>query len=461
MKVLLIHPPPLADDVQSDVLYPPLGLAYVASALKADGHEVNIYDANALRSTINDTAKYVTSFKPEVVGITATTPAILDAFSVAKAVKEYDQETPVIMGGVHPTINPEHTLKNPHVDYVVIGEGEQTTPQLLSAIEEGNINNKIEGIAFKKGKQVKINSKRPLIKDLDTIPYPAYELLPIEKYVCPQSSKKPFMTMITSRGCPFSCIFCDVQVVFGRTYRTHSPERSIAEIKYLMDEFGVKEIFFKDSEFTLDNKRVEKICDMIMEEGININWLCNGRVTHVTEKLLKKMKKAGCRFITYGVESGDQRMLDTLKKQIKLDDARNAFKWTRDVGIRTVANFMIGGPGETRESVKKTLDFAIELDPDYVQFNCATPFPGTELYDLAVKNDWMLEKDLEKIRYDTCIMNATKIPTEELCKMPGKQYLAYYLRPGYILNHLRKLNIQELKMNLRGLKILLSYTRPK
>lgn len=458
MKILLIHPPPLSEDVLSDLLYPPLGLAYIAGALRENGHAVSIFDGNALGASTQEMTKFIEKYSPDLVGITSTTPNIFNAFAVADAVKSFDNEIKVVVGGVHPTVAPEHTLSNSNVDIVVVGEGDITICELVSALENGENIADVEGIAFKKDEGMVLTPKRKLIPNLDSLPFPVYDLLPIEKYSSLQSSKRHFMSMITSRGCPYRCIFCGVQTVFGYTYRANSPERTVNEIEYLIRNFNIEEILFKDSEFTLNTKRVEKICDLMIEKELGISWLCNGRVDHVTKEMLKKMKLAGCRVITYGVESGDQEILNTLKKQITLEDARKAFSMTKEVGIETVANFMVGNPGDTKETIEKTLAFAKELDPDYAQFNCITPFPGTELYKLAKKNEWLFEENLEKIKYDTCIMNATNLPTEELKKYASKMYRSFYFRPSYILKRLTKLRLRDLKSNISGLHSLLEYT---
>ncbi len=460
MKILLIHPPPLKSDLHSNTIYPPLGLTYIAGVLRKSDHDVSILDAHAVGSTIQDIVNYVKKDSPDLVGITSTTPGIFNAFSVANAIKNFNPELKVIMGGVHPTVAPEHVLESSNVDIIVRGEGEITMCELVDALGNGKQLKKIKGIGYKKNGRIIITPLRELIKDLDSLPYPAYDLLPIEKYTAPTVSKKPFMTMMTSRGCPYNCIFCGVQSVFGRTYRYHSPERTIEETEYLIENFGVREIFFKDSEFTLKSKRVNEICDLMMKRGIKISWMCNGRANHMEKGMVQKMKRAGCRLVTLGIESGDQRILNNLKKQITLDDAKKAVATAQEAGMEVISNFLVGNPGDTKETIEKTIAFAKELGSDYTLFGFIAPFPGTELYEMAKENDWLLKGDgWENIKYDTCTMNATEIPLEELEGYLSKAYRSYYFTPKYLLRRLKRFHLEEFKNSIKGFMTILNMPR--
>jgi len=451
MKVLFIHPPPLGKNTYlGDIVYPPLGIAYLASVVRKD-HEVKLLDANALRIGLKEIRKIIDDFSPDIVGITSTTANIFNAFEIADICKEINKDPVVILGGIHATASTEHALSNKNIDFTIRGEGEITFPELLEAIENKKDFSKIKGIAYRKEGKVSITEPRPLIQDLDSIPMPAYDLLPMNKYNSVQASSGKIMTIISSRGCPYQCIFCDVQAVFGRKYRFHSPQRVCREIKHLMKNYGIKEFHFKDSEFTLLVDRTENICDLIIKERLKIKWLCNGRVNHVNLPLLKKMKMSGCKSITYGVESGDENILKTLKKAYTLEDVRRAFKSTKIAKIESTANIIIGNPGDTKETIEKTIEFAKEIDADYANFNFLIPFPGTELYYMAKKNGWLLDNyRLDRIKYDICVMNATNLPTEELNKYVKKAFRNFYFRPGYILKRLGKMRWHEIKINLKG-----------
>jgi radical SAM superfamily enzyme YgiQ (UPF0313 family) len=267
------------------------------------------------------------------------------------------------------------------------------------------------------------------------------------------------MPIITSRGCPYRCIFCS-KAVFGKKYRGNSPAYIVDEIRFLKERFGVKEIKFYDDVFTLDRKRVVAICMQLKEQGMDIPWTCETRVNLVDEELLRVMRDAGCYMIEYGVESGNQRILNNLKKDISLEQAIKAFKLTHETGIETVAYFMIGSPEETPETIKETIEFAKKLDPDFIQFSTTTPYPGTELYRLAVGEGYLPEKWDEYVYADLKSIGNAAFETktmsrQELGEWNKKAYTSFYLRWSYVWKRLRKMNsLGELKTNIAGLRML-------
>jgi anaerobic magnesium-protoporphyrin IX monomethyl ester cyclase len=449
MKILLIQPK--FENDYYDIRLPALGLAYVAGALRAAGYQqVRILDATLSDRPFEDIGKAVREFAPDVAGLSVTTPMLNPSLEVAKMIRETNRSIRIIFGGVHPTLFPADVAREEAVDIVVFGEGEETVVELVKALEDGEEPEGIRGIAYKKKDRVVVNDPRPRIENLDSIPFPAYDLLPVERYSGPQISKTPFLSMITSRGCPYRCIFCDAHLVFGRKYKSHSAERTFQEIQHLIRHFGVKEIMFKDSEFTFDLKRVGELCDRILEEKVKITWSCNGRIGRIDLPLLKKMRAAGCRLIHFGVESGDQKILDILKKQIKIPDILYTFAQCRRARIKTVANFMIGNPGESRESIEKTFALARKLHADYANFGFLLPLPGTELYEMATDNQWFLENyNPLDLRNTSCVMNATTLSTSELEGMLKKALKSFYLRPSYIFRRIFTLSTYEWKMNLR------------
>ena len=295
-----------------------------------------------------------------------------------------------------------------------------------------------------------------MVRDLDELPFPAYDLLSIDKYYSPQTSQKPFVSMMTSRGCPYRCIFCDAHAVFERKYRFQSPERTVEEIKYLVKDFKIRELLIKDSEFTINKERVYKLCELLSKNKLNVRWSCNVRVDSLDEKLVQAMKNAGCRLMQFGVESGDQAILDKLKKRITIDEIRRAFKLAHAAGIRTQANFMFGHPGETREAAFKTIEMGKNLNPDYAAFNFMIPFPGTELYSQATENNWFLDgSDPWDFRIDKCVMNASEMSTEELEQMQKLAYRSFYFRPAYMMKRFLTVSAHEWKMNLKGVSKIL------
>jgi len=238
--------------------------------------------------------------------------------------------------------------------------------------------------------------------------------------------------------------------MFGHHYRVQDPERSIQEVDYLVNQLGVKEIGFKDSEFTLAPKNVKDFCDLLIEKKYDLTWNCNGRVNHADYHMLSKMKQAGCTTITYGIESGDQTILDNIKKQITIEEIKKAVEISKAIGLKVVGNFMIGNPGDTKETINKTICFSKKLNLDFAYFGFTTPFPGTELRKQALANNWILDKKMEAIKFEDCIMNATSVPTQELKAYFNKAYRSFYFRPSYIAKRLTKLNRNELYNSIKG-----------
>ena len=463
MKILLINPPQATRYPQ-----PPLGLEMVAAVLEKKGYLVKILDLPALRLSENSLPTVISQEKPDIVGITAMTPTINSAVNVAKKVKESNSNVTVVLGGAHATIRPEETLQNaPEIDIVVRGEGEQTTLELVKVLEnDASSINQVLGITYREWTGIRSNPSRQPLSDLDALPFPAFHLLPVGKYRLhpPFGRRSPVMPIITSRGCPYRCIFCS-KSVFGKKYRSNSPAYIVDEIRLLNEKFGVKEIKFYDDVFTLDRKRVIDICRQLKEQGIDIPWTCETRVNLVDRELLRVMKDAGCYMIAYGVESGNQVILNNLKKDITLEQAIKAFELTDEAGIETVAYFMIGSPDETPQTIEETMDFAKKLDPDFVQFSMTTPYPGTELFRLAFEEGYVSEKwdeyvyaDLKSV--DNPAFETEILSREELGEWNKKAYTSFYLRWSYVWKRLKKMtSFGELKTNIAGLRVLIDIVR--
>jgi len=457
IKTTLINPPQKTSFPQ-----PPLGLAYVASALEKAGYEVEIIDAPALKLNENDVIRKILNNGAEFIGITAMTPAIGSAIEIARGIKKNDKSKFIFMGGAHVTALPEETLRDvSEVDVVVIGEGEVTAPTLIEKIKNKESLKDVLGIAYREKEKIIINPSRPFIKDLDSLPIPAYHLLPINKYrpYPPHGKKLPYMAIMTSRGCPFRCTFCS-KPVHGKEYREKSAKSVIGEIKYIQKQYGIKELLFYDDSFTLNKKRIIELCDEMMKNEIKIPWSCETRVNLIDEELLSKMKDAGCYIISYGVESGNQEILNNIKKDITLEQIKNAFKLTREAGISIVSYFMLGCPGDTEQTMKQTIEFAKELDSNFAQFSICTPFPGTEIADLIDKKN---EIDWNKLSYvsnrsETIPFVISKnLNEEQLKKYYNNAYKEFYLRPSFVLKTiLRMRSIDDIKVNINGIKMFLN-----
>jgi len=459
MRVLLINPP----YKESTYISPPLGLAYIASILRENGHNLRIIDAPPLQYDPSDVKKEAGKVSPDLIGIGSMTATIKSAVKVAEVLKS-TLEVPVVMGGVHPTIMPEETLKNvDYVDIIVRGEGEETFLELVNSLENGQKLDGIKGISYKENGKIFHNPDRPLIKNLDLLPFPARDLLPMGRYRQHLGHPTSFATMITSRGCPFNCIYC-TKTMFGRLYRFRSAGNVLQEMKEIIDRYHVKEIDFYDDMFTANRKRVIELCDAMIKERIDIQWKCEARVDLIDKELLMKMKEAGCYLIAYGVESGYQHLLEVLEKKITLEHIRKAFKLTREIGIETLAYLMIGIPGETKETIQKTLELAIELDPDYAQIGIATPYPKTRLYEMAKASGYLLEDDWSKYAYvgdaATPVMRTEDLTQEDLKFELKRMIKKFYLRPRYILKQLCNLtSFHGVQRNISGLKSVLKWIK--
>ena len=444
---------------------PPLGLASLAAVLEKDGHQIEILDANALQLSEYDVVEKVDG--ADIIGITAMTPIINSAIQIAKGIKQNNQDSTIILGGPHATILPEDILNNvPEIDIIVRGEGEETIVELCTALENNNSIENICGISYRNEGTIENTPSRPQIMDLDSLPFLAYHLLPLGKYKLhpPHGREYPFMAMLTSRGCPYNCIFCS-KSVFGSTYRGQSPERIVDEIVYLKERFGIKEIAFYDDVLTLKQKRVMQLVKEFGERNLDIPWTCEARVNLVTEELLRAMKKAGCYMIAYGIESGNQMILNNLRKNITIEQIKSAIEATRKAGIQSVGYFMLGSPGETPETIRQTIDFAKSLPLDFAQFAITIPFPGTDLYNLY------LDSGNKNTKWDDFIYASLKsssapvfetesLSKEDLREWNSKAYKEFYFRLSYIWKRFIGMrSIGDLKTNIKGFLMFLDMVR--
>ncbi|MBW6451234.1 MAG: B12-binding domain-containing radical SAM protein [DPANN group archaeon] len=457
MKVLLINPEWVRKDkniwkyVASCM--PPLGLAYIASSLEKDKHTVKIIDAAASKLSIKDIENKLKRFKPGMVGITATTSIVDKALYVAEISKKVLPKAKVIIGGVHATIEQEGLLANKNVDVVVRGEGEITMSELANKTPL----NKINGISYRKGKTVIHNDNRELVKDLDSLPFPAYHLLPIDKYHPPLGNYKrlPAISIIATRGCPGKCTFC-FRGIFGKRIRFRSPRNLVDEIKMLQKKYGIREISFYDDTFTVFKSKVKEFCTLLLSENVDITWSCMSRIDYLDLEVLSLMKKAGCHQICVGVESGDEKILANINKEISLDNVQIAIKLIQKVGIDARATFMFGNPGETVASMKKTIDFAIKLNPDVALFNITTPYPGTDMFYWAKKNGYLKTENWEDYDQSHPVMELPTVSSDEVEHYYKIAFRKFYFRPKYLLKRVMKLrSLDEIKMNLKSFRVIL------
>jgi anaerobic magnesium-protoporphyrin IX monomethyl ester cyclase len=440
MNVLLISPPWIIEDDRNlwknvGSCLPPLGLAYIASFLEREHVSVGMLDCTAEEIAVNKIEDRLVSIaEPDFIGITATTPIFPNGLAIAKIAKRLFPKTKVVFGGVHPSVLPNEVLRNPSVDLVVRDEGEVTLKELVS----GKPLDEIDGLSWKKNGEIVHNKNRALIKDLDDIPPPAYHLLPMKRYHPALGSYKrlPAMSIFATRGCPGRCTFC-YRTFYGKT-RCRSANNVIEEIKILQGDYGIKEIAFYDDTFTLFRKTILEFCERIVRENIDITWSCFSRADYVSTDVLNAMKKAGCHLILFGVESADETILNNIKKRLSLDKVKKVVRICKDIGIETRASYMIGNPGETEETIKKTIDFAVELDTDEVQFNITTAYPGTELFEWAEANGFLTTTDWSLYHMSFSNLNLPTVRQDVLKRYYKIAHTRFYLRPKIVLRRLFK-----------------------
>jgi radical SAM superfamily enzyme YgiQ (UPF0313 family) len=448
MKILLINPKtnlPIETRIS-----PSLGLAYLGAVSERQGHTVRIYDGDVEDISLE---KVLRDFAPDLVGITANTIQIKSAWRDAAVVKSV-ADIPVVLGGPHPTVLAAESAERPEVDIVVRGEGEATWEELCQwRIADGEGRGAISGLQSMPGiscqtpdGQVHHNLDRPVIEDLDGLPLPAYHLFKMDRYTNLQPTVDhiggPSYPILTSRGCPYHCTYCSQ--IGPRRWRMRSPENVVAEWRWLVRDLGAAEIGVLDDSFNINRQRVLDICDLLIEEELtHVPWIMiNGiRANLVDKELLGRMKQAGCIRSAFGVESGNQEILDSvIGKQLTLEQVRAAFRAAKEVGMETIGFFIIGLPGETEETMDDTIRFAIELDPVVANFSMATPFPGTEMSRMVQEKGRLLVKDYDDFAFfegrASFEMNGMKA---ELVERKWKEaYQRFYLRPSRVVRTLLK-----------------------
>lgn len=438
-----------------------MGLAIIAAVLERNGYQVSVVDANALRLTPEEIPPFTVD--ADVVGLTAMTPSINTALKIARQIKSLKPDLPVVLGGPHATLLAEETLAAaPEVDIIVRGEGEETIVELLQVLAEGQPLDNVAGITFRRDGQMVNTAAGSSVIDLDSLPFLAYHLLPWRKYRPhpPHGRALPFAVSITSRGCPYHCAYCS-KPIFGNRFRAQSPKRVIEEIIFYQENYGVKEIAFYDDVFTLQKERAYDIADEMIKRNLKLYWTCETRVNLVDKELLQHMKQAGCYAIAYGVESASPEILDTISKGITPQQVEEAVAITREVGMQTIGYFMLGSPGETPQTIRRTIDFARKLKLDFAQFSLATPFPCTELYQLyqqqqrkTVSWEHFVYGDIGS--KENPLFESDQLSRIDLQRWARKAYREFYLRPAYIWQRLARINSPgDLMVNLKGLAMLL------
>jgi radical SAM superfamily enzyme YgiQ (UPF0313 family) len=461
---------------------PHLGLAYLAAVSERRGDEVVIFDADVEKKPI---AEFVQEFRPHIVGVTANTPQVKQAWRTARAIKEV-HDCLVVLGGPHVSVLPEESCEKPYVDIVVRGEGEDIWIDICNRLEtylkdqpeyhtdaflhpENGIFDDCFGVTYKTSDgQIHNNLDRPAIANLDSLPWPAYHLFKMDRYTNLQPATDHVdgarsFSILTSRGCPYRCTFCS-QSIMPIKWRSRSPENVLEEWRHLAVDMGAQEIGVLDDSANIRVKRLEELAHLLIAQKLNdVPWIfVNGiRANLASKELLSLLQQAGLKRVAFGVETGDEEILRSIDKKVDHDTIRQAFKNAKEIGLETIAFMIIGLPGETRETMQRTIDFAIELDPLIANFSMMTPYPGTKVYEIVKRQGRFLINDWEdyvffeqKARYEMGEMTAELV--EEMYR---KAYRQFYLRPSPII---RRLKTKDFWFNLpRNLRIMRNTFLPK
>lgn len=483
MKILFLNPPTLTGEIYMKELgrcgrravagefWPQTGLAYLAAVVEDQGHEARIIDSMAVGMGIEELIREVQTWQASLIVAGTSTPTFLND---AEVLRRLSGSYRVIKAftGTHVSALPEQSLEQSDADFLFINEAEETIKEVAEVLSRGpaesadlgGLLERIQGLAVRTETEVRLTPPRPYVANLDTLPYPARHLLPNQAYCMPFFEKEPFVTVIPTRGCPWQCTFCRAGQVWGRRVRTRSVENVLGEIQQILEELGISKIIFMTDALTLNTKWAKEFFKAIVSANLVFDWICNSRVDAVDLEMLQLMKQAGCKLISYGVESGNQGILDACKKGIHLEDSVNAINWTRQAGILSMAYFILGLPGETHQTINETIAFAKHLNPDYVNFHIATPFPGTALYEQAVEAGWLTTNNWAEYEEEgSAVMRTANLSPEELMRAQRRAMREFYLRPGQLFRELKGIRSRaQLRSRLHaGMRVLNTLFRSK
>ncbi len=443
MKVLLVYPPiSLQERYSSDIGHSggrqiPLGVYYLAAFVRKAGHDVRVIDGEAGKMTAKDIARQALQYRPDLVGLSSTTVAFHRALETAREIRSALPAVPIAVGGPHVTAALEDVLKHPEFAFAVYGEGEETLAELLDTLAGGGPMGAVRGLAFREEGLPVINPPRPFIADLDSLPFPAYDLIPdFTVYNPPPTNymKLPVANIITSRGCPNRCTFCG-HSSFGRTLRQRSPENIAGEIELLHGRYRVREIAFVDDTFTIAPRRIFDLFRILNGKGIRFPWTCMSRINTVDLETIRFMKAQGCWHISFGIESGNADILRLIRKDISIAEARKVIGWCREARIRTKGFFIIGHPAETAATIEQTIRAALDMPLDDVVVTINTPLPGTEQYRKADEYGTLERGDWSRFNMWNPVFVPRGLTAETLLKKHREFYRRFYLRPRTIARY--------------------------
>ncbi len=463
MKIFLLNPPTKDDKkfiregrcTQEQgvwaTLWPPISLVTIGAVLEKDGHEVKVVDCAAQGVSWEELKQLIEKFLPHVVIWSTGTPSIQGDLELASFIKKCNGKIYTAVFGTHVTVLDKQCMEAfPEIDFIIRNEPELTVGELINVLQEKKDIKNVAGLTFRNNEgEIVANPKRPFIEDLDGLPLPAWHLIDLDCYRLPLKGKR-YLMISPLRGCPFNCSFCTCQTYYGKRLRKRSVESVLKEIEYDMDRFGIRDFFFWAETFVVDKEYIRELCSAILEGGINISWTSNSRVDTVDGPLLKLMAKAGCWMISYGVESGSQKVLDEANKGIKVEQAYEAVRYAKDAGIKTVGHFILGLPGETEETMKHTIEYAKQLELDLAQFYCAVPFPGSRLYDRALNEGWIKNSGFDHFKQDSAFMELPTVSSQVVNNYRNLAYRKFYFSLSRGFRTLKLINWKDVKKLLRS-----------
>jgi len=410
----------------------PTNLAILASYVRENGYDPKIYDFDLESGNSIENARTIMSDNPDVIGFTCLTPRFPLVVEIANECKKIKSNVVTVVGGSHVNGQPKHVVKYPSIDYAILGEGEEALLDLLNHIEEGKDVSNLPNLAFEKDGNCIVNPKRPYIEDLNTLPFPAWDLLNLDYYTDPAFFNGPHLGILSGRGCPFNCNFCASKVVWGRNTRVRSAISLADEIEIAIKEYNIREFMFYDDTFTINKNMVRLFHDEIVKRKMDIRFYAQVRVDTIDYELVTTLKKSGCFAVAIGVESGNDQILKNIHKNLNKEQIRKACKDLKRANMPFLASYIIGHPGDTHETIKATIDFADEIDADQSKFLIATPYPGTELYNLAVSKGVLKEEGAESLGDHTYFQhvaaNLSEVSDEELLKYQQLAFDNYDLK---------------------------------
>ena len=466
MKVYLINPPS-SNGVEMvregrcmqrkgawTTVWPPVTLATMAAMLLKEGIEVKLNDC-----IVEDISKAflksnIRQFNPDLLVINTATASIYSDLDCARIAKEIHPGIKTLAFGLHVTVLPDEAFSiSPFLDYIIRGEPEFCIVELAKKLKEGDNNiDKIKGLSFRTGSRIQHNPDGDFREDLNKLTFPAWQLINVKNYLLPLSGK-PFLLITTSKGCSHSCLFCPAKPFYGSRLRLRDVKIVVDEMEYIEKQFNVKDFLIWSESFTESRDYVVNLCNEIINRNLYISWVCNSRVDKIDLELLKFMKKAGCWMIGYGVESGNQQVLDNSNKGITIEQIENAVNLAKKAGIEVTAHMIFGLPGETLQTGLDTIKWLNELDVDFVQAYCAVPWPSTPLYLLAKRENWFISKEWELFEQNRSVMDIGTITPHEVEFLRRKAFRMFYLSPRFILKALSKIrSINTVRFIIKMLK---------